>query len=181
MAVLIGAVVLVGALCLLNLLLTFGVIRRLREHTEMLARNSPGALGALGAIGLTAGESPETFSATDDEGAVVRGPSGLRVVAFFSTSCSICPKRAPAFVDYVRGQLVGRDEVLAVVVGQSADSVPYLAQLTEVARVSTESPDGPAGRAFAVQGYPAFFALDAAGTVVWSGYDPAALPAPAAV
>ena len=178
MAVLIGAVVLVGALCLLNLLLTFGVIRRLREHTEMLARNSPGALGA---IGLTAGAAPETFSATDDEGATVRGPSGLRVVAFFSTSCSICPKRAPAFVDYVRGHRVGRDEVLAVVVGQSAAPVPYLAQLTEVARVSTESPDGPAGRAFAVQGYPAFFALDAAGTVVWSGYDPAALPAPAAV
>jgi hypothetical protein len=144
----------------------------------MLARNQPDALGV---IGLTAGEAPETFNAIDDEGAAVRGPSGLRVVAFFSTSCSICPKRAPAFVDYVRGHLVGRDEVLAVVVGQSTASVPYLAQLTDVARVCTESPDGPASHAFAVRGYPAFFALDAGGTVLWSGYDPAALPAPAAV
>lgn len=178
MAVLIGAVVIVGALCLLDLLLTFGVIRRLREHTQMLARNSPDTLGA---IGLAAGEAPEAFTATDGEGAAVDGPSGLRVVAVFSTSCSICPKRAPAFVDYVRAHLVGRDEVLAVVVGQSAESVPYLADLTQVARVCTEPPDGPIGHAFAVRGYPAFFALDAAGTVLWSGYDPAALPAPAAV
>jgi hypothetical protein len=178
MPVLIGAVVIVGALCLLDLLLTFGVIRRLREHTEMLARSQPGDLGA---IGLTAGESPGTFAATDRDGAAVRGPSGLRVVAVFSTSCSICPKRAPAFVDYVRQHLVGRDEVLAVVVGQSAESVPYLADLADVARVCTESAGGPIGRAFAVRGYPAFFALDAAGTVRWSGYDPATLPAPAAV
>ena len=178
MAVLTGAVVIVGALCLLDLLLTFGVIRRLREHTEMLARNQPDALGA---IGLAAGEAPATFAATDDDGVAVGGPSGLRVVAVFSTSCSICPKRAPAFVDYVREHRVRRDEVLAVVVGQSAESVPYLADLTGAARVCTESADGPIGRAFAVRGYPAFFALDAAGTVRWSGYDPAALPAPAAV
>jgi hypothetical protein len=179
MPVLIGAVVIVGALCLLDLLLTFGVIRRLREHTEMLAREKPG--GGVDAIGLTAGEAPTTFTATDDEGAAVRGPSGLRVVAVFSTSCSICPKRAPAFVDYVRQHLVGRDEVLAVVVGQSAESVPYLADLADVARVCTEPAGGPIGRAFAVRGYPAFFALDPAGTVRWSGYDPATLPAPAAV
>ena len=179
MAVLIGAVVIVGALCLLDLLLTFGVIRRLREHSEMLARSQSGGGGEV--IGLTAGKAPEAFTATDGEGAPVRGPSGLRVVAFFSTSCSICPKRAPAFIDYVRGHQVGRDEVLAVVVGQSAEPVPYLADLADVARVSAESLDGPVRRAFAVQGFPAFFALDAGGTVLWSGYDPAALPAPAAV
>lgn len=178
MTVLIGAVVIVGALCLLDLLLTFGVIRRLREHTEMLARSQPAGVDV---IGLTAGEAPEAFTATDEEGAAVRGPSGLSVVAFFSPSCSVCPKRAPAFIDYVRGHLVGRDEVLAVVVGQATESVPYLADLTEVARVCTESPDGSVGRAFAVRGFPAFFVLDAGGTVLWSGYDPAALPAPAAV
>ena len=36
MPILIAAVVVVGCLCLLDLLLTFGVIRRLREHTSML-------------------------------------------------------------------------------------------------------------------------------------------------
>jgi hypothetical protein len=178
MTVLVGAVVVVGALCLLDLLLTFGVIRRLREHTELLGRNQPGEPPA---IGLPAGQAPAPFTAADDEGAPVQGPSGLRVVAVFSTSCSICPKRVPGFVDYVRGHRVERGEVLAVVVGQSAASVPYLADLTDVARVCTESADGPIGRAFAVAGYPAFFVLDAAGTVRWSGFDPSSLPAPAAV
>jgi len=37
MAILSAAVVVVGLLCLTDLLLTFGVIRRLREHTEQLA------------------------------------------------------------------------------------------------------------------------------------------------
>jgi thiol-disulfide isomerase/thioredoxin len=183
MAVLIGAIIIVGALCLLDLLLTFGVIRRLREHTEMLAqrdrhRDQPGAEDT---IGLAAGAAPEDFTATDSAGAAVRGPSGLSVVAFFSTSCPVCPERAPVFIDYVRQHRVGRAEVLAVVIGQGAESVPYLAGLTEVARVCAESPGGSIGQAFALRGVPAFFVLDAGRTVLWSGYDPAALPAPAAV
>ena len=178
MVVLIAAVIIVGALCLLDLLLTFGVIRRLREHSEMLAGNQPGGDDA---VGLTAGKAVEAFTATDNEGAAARGPSGLSVVAFFSTTCPVCPERAPVFIDYVRGHRVSRAEVLAVIIGQAPESVPYLADLTEVARVCTESPAGVIGRAFAVRGVPAFFALDAGGTVRWSGYDPSALPAPVAV
>src|SRR5579863_6492123 len=180
MTALIAAVVIVGLLCLLDLLLTFGVIRRLREHSEMLARITPGAAGGgADVIGLAAGQTPEAFAATDDQGADVLGPAGLSVVAFFSPNCSICPKRAPAFIDYVRGHLVGRHDVLAVIAGQETDSVPYLADLSAVARVCAEPMDGPVGHAFAVRGFPAFFLLDAAGTVLWSGYDPSALPAPA--
>lgn len=178
MAVLAGAVVIVGVLCLIDLLLTFGVIRRLREHTELLAGSQPGADHV---IGLAAGEVPTAFTATDSEGAELRGPSGLSVVAFFSPSCSICPKRAPVFIDYVRQHPVRRDEVLAVIVGQPTDSVPYLADLTEVARVCTEPPESAIGLAFGVQGVPAFFVLEPGGTVLGSGFDPSALPAPAAV
>jgi hypothetical protein len=178
MVVLIAAVIVVGVLCLLDLLLTFGVIRRLREHSEMLARNQAGSVDV---IGLPPGQTPAPFTAIDSSGRAVRGPSGLSVIAFFSTSCPICPKRAPVFVDYVRGHLVGRDEVLAVVVGDASQPPSYLADLAVVGRVCTESSDGPLERSFAVRGFPAFFVLDGAGTVVWSGYDPAALPAPAVV
>jgi hypothetical protein len=73
MPVLIGAVVVVGVLCLIDLLLTFGVIRRLREHTAMLARFQPGGDQVAG---LTAGGTPEAFTATDNEGAVVQGRLG---------------------------------------------------------------------------------------------------------
>jgi len=176
--VLIGAVAVVGVLCLIDLLLTFGVIRRLREHTAMLARYQPGVDQVTG---LTAGGAPEAFTATDNEGAVVQGPPGLSVVAFFSASCSVCPKRVPAFIDYLREHPVGRSEVLAVVIAPASESVPYLADLAEVARVCAEPPGGAVERAFAVQAFPAFFVLDAAGTVRGSSYDPAALPAPVAV
>ena len=178
MPVLIGAVVVVGVLCLIDLLLTFGVIRRLREHTTMLAGFQPGGDHVTA---LAAGGTPEAFTATDNEGAVVQGPPGLSMVAFFSASCSVCPKRVPAFVDYVREHPVGRNEVLAVVIAQDSESVPYLVELAEVARVCAEPPGGSIGRAFAVQAFPAFFVLDAAGTVLGSSYDPAALPAPVAV
>jgi len=176
--VLIGAVVVVGVLCLIDLLLTFGVIRRLREHTAMLAPSQPRGDHVTG---LTAGGTPEAFTATDNEGAVVQGAAGLSVVAFFSASCSVCPKRVPAFVDYVRAHRIGRNEVLAVVIAQASDSVPYLADLAEVARVCAEPSDDSIERAFAVQAFPAFFVLDAAGTVRGSSYDPAALPAPVTV
>ena len=185
MPALIAAVAIVGALCLLDLLLTFGVIRRLREHSEMLARSQAGGGAAgSGAIGLGAGQAPAAFTATatdGGEGVAVPGPSGLTVVAFFSPKCPVCPERAPAFIDYVTAHAVGRAEVLAVIAGQSDEPVPYLADLAAVARISTEPNDGTVGRAFAVRGFPAFFLLDAGGTVLWSGYDPTALPAPAAV
>jgi Redoxin len=174
MAALTGAVVVVGTLCLLDLLLTLGVIRRLREHTAMLARTRPSEPLA---IGLPPGKSPEPFMATTTEGADVSGPAGLSVVAFFSTSCPVCPKQAPVFVDYLRAQALKRDEVLAVVTGQAAASVPYFADLADVAHICTEPPDGEIGTAFGVRGFPAFFVLDAAGIVTASDFDPAALPA----
>jgi hypothetical protein len=178
MAILTGAVVIVGALCLVDLLLTLGVIRRLREHTEILARTGPSSGPG---IGLGAGEVPDAFTATDADGVAVAGAAGLSIVAFFSPTCSVCPKRAPAFVDYLRAHRVGRDEVLAVIIGEAAEPVPYLAELTAVARICAEPPEGPVGRAFGVRGVPAFFALGVDGAVLAAGHDPALLPAPAAV
>ncbi|MFD0636039.1 hypothetical protein ACFQ9X_35165 [Catenulispora yoronensis] len=42
------AVVVVGAIGCLNLLLTFGVVRRLREHTTLLAEGQGGGIRAPG-------------------------------------------------------------------------------------------------------------------------------------
>ena len=107
MPILIAAVVVVGCLCLLNLLLTFGVIRRLREHTSMLT-------GVGGSepppIGLAAGKPPGAFSAVATSGEEVSGAAGLEVVAFFSSWCSICPERVPPFVEYLSGHHIGAGE-----------------------------------------------------------------------
>ena len=177
MPVLIAAVAVVGVLCLLDLLLTFGVIRRLREHTEMLTAAGDRA----SAVGLSAGELPGPFSAVATDGEPVSGAAGLRVVAFFSSWCSICPERVPPFADYLSAHGVKQDAVLAVSVGSGGAPPPFLAELAAVAKICVEQEDGEIARAFKVTGFPAFFVLNDDGTVASSGYDPSTLPEPATV
>ena len=178
MPILIAAVVVVGCLCLLDLLLTFGVIRRLREHTSMLTA-AGGGLEPY--VGLQAGESPGPFSAVTISGEEVAGAAGLRMVAFFSSWCSACPEQVPPFVEYVSRHRIARDSVLAVVAGDDGAPPPYLDRLAEVARACVVQQDGDIAKAFRVTGFPAFCLLDADGAVAASGYDPTALPEPATV
>src|ERR1700735_377462 len=173
----IAAVALAGVLCVLDLLLTFGVIRRLREHTDLLS-----ALASkVPVLGLEVGKSPGAFSAVTTSGEVVTDADQLRIVACLSSSCSACPERVPPFVEYLRNYRLGRDSVLAVIQGGHDEPVPFLDRLAEVALVCVEPADGMVSRAFEVNGYPLFFLLDADGAVTVNGYDPSMLPAPAAV
>lgn len=176
-AILIAAVALVGALCLLDLLLTFGVIRRLREHTGLLSAQG----STVPVLGLEAGKSPGAFSAVTTAGETVTDAAQLRLVAFLSSSCSACPERVPSLVAYLSNYRLGRDSVLAVIQDAHDEPVPYLDQLAEVALVCLEPAGGKVSTAFQVNGYPLFFLLDADGVVARSTYDPTMLPAPAAV
>jgi hypothetical protein len=177
-AVLVAAVAIVGVLCLLDLLLTFGVIRRLREHTEMITRIS---VPDVPVIGLAQGDSPAEVAASTTDGAVAGPMAALRLVAFFSTSCSICPERVAPFVEYVTEHQIAKENVLAVVVGPPDQPPAYLDRLAAAAQVSAEADNGALSTAFKVVGYPAFCLLSADGTVRATGYDPAMLPEPAAV
>lgn len=166
----------VGALCVLDLLLTFGVVRRLREHGELITRiNVPD----VPVIGVAAGESPSTFSAVSTRGDLLTGPGELRMAAFFSTTCSICPERVPSFVAYLKDHGIARDTVLAVVRGPQAEPPAYLARLADAARVCLEQEDGELAKSFKVVGYPAFCLLDGDGVVLAASHDPAMLPEPA--
>ncbi len=175
----IAAIAVVGALCLLDLLLTFGMIRRLREQTDILnvltAGRVPGAT-----LGMAPGRTPAAFSAVTTEGATVSGPAGLRLVAFFSR-CSICPERVAPFAEYLSTQRINRDSVLVVSVGPGGEPQPYLSALVPVALICAEPEGGQIVRAFEVSGFPAFFLLDAGGAVAATEYDPAELPVPAQV
>lgn len=181
MSILAAAVVFVGLLCLTDLLLTLGVIRRLRDHTSMIASMTTSEHRAVGVTALANGTLPAPFQVDLADDTAIAGPAGVSVVAFFSTTCPICPERVPTFADYLRAHLVRLDEVLAVVTGENPDHAPYLADLSQVAQIHKEEHGGPIGRAFGVRGFPAFFLLNADGTVLASGYDPAMLPAPAVV
>lgn len=174
MALLAAIVIVVGVLCLLNLLLIFGVIRRLREHAEMIAR--AGSAGPASPLGLRAGESPGSFSALTSDGEAVPGAAGLAVVAFFSTSCSMCPERVPPFTEYLGRHGVPRESVLSVVVAHDGDASKYLESLGAVSRVCVEQDGGAVGSAFKVNGFPVFCLLGADGSLVASKVNPAALP-----
>ena len=175
------AVAIVGALGLLDLLLTFGVIRRLRQHTEMLSRAGGPDIPVIGpVIGLASGEPVAAFSALTLGGERLTGASGLRVAGFFSSACSACPERVGPFADYLADHRVARESVLSVVVAPD-DGVPsYADRLIEAGRVCAVREDSEVLKAFKVAGFPAFCLLDADGGLVTASYDPAMLPAPTA-
>ena len=152
------AVVLLYLLCAFDLLLTFGVIRRLRLHSEQLAdlRTKPAITG------LTVGGDVGTFESRTIDGRVVTstGLSGDTLVAFFSTSCAACHERLPEFLEYIAG-LDARTRVLVVVAGAAEKTptmVPSLAAVAEVVREEDEK--AAMSTAFAVRGYPVLFRLD---------------------
>ncbi len=182
MAVLIAAVILVGLICLADLLLTFGVIRRLREQAEQIGSfGRAGLAAAPPVVGLAEGDSPAAFASVTMDGQPMTGPAEIRMAAFFSTTCSACPGKVAPFLDYVRSHRLARDGMLAVVLGSPDEPPAYLDDLRRVAQLVFEEPDGAIARAFQVSGFPAFCLLDSDGAVVASGFDPAALPEPAAV
>jgi hypothetical protein len=181
MLVLVAAVIVVGALCLLDLVLTFGVIRRLREHTELLLRERH-APAERPVISLATGEAPAPFTAMTADGTAVAGPSGLRLTGFFAAWCSSCPESVAPFIEYVQANRLAKEDVLTVLLTDDNGPPSYIGRLAEVAQVSVQSDaDNLVNKAFAVSGFPAFCLLDADGAVLASGHEPAVLPAAALV
>lgn len=164
MPLLIGGVVLAVALTLLNLVLTVGVIRRLREHTALLSERA-GAADVM----LDVGEKPGDFSATTTDGERVSRETliGEQLVGFLSPGCGPCKEILPRFVE--RAAVAGRANALAVVAPGAEDADDLVAQLEPVARVVVERDDDPVSRAFKVRGFPALCLLNADTVVTSSG------------
>lgn len=174
---LITAVVLALALGMLNLLLLLAVIRRLREHTAMLAGRSSDDDPGL----IKAGDAPADFSATDTDGRPVRRQdlTGDVLVAFFSPNCPACTEALPRFVEHAAAFPGGRQQVLAVVSGDEPEVPAMAGLLTSVARVVLDGVDGSLARAFEVHAFPCWCLLDPTGTVQRSGSGWSLLPVPA--
>jgi thiol-disulfide isomerase/thioredoxin len=180
MGLLTAAVVIVGALCVIDLLLTMGVIRRLREHTELLAGSTQRVVGGGPIQLLEEGTQVADFAATTTDGEPISREMlpAMSVVAFFSPGCTPCGALIPAFTEYAATLPGGRAQVMAVVVGDTRQAGAYADQLTPVARVVTEGFEGPISEAFRSRTYPALFVLDGAGRVLSSGTDMTVLPKP---
>lgn len=172
MAYLAAAVVLVGLVAVVNLLLTIGIVRRLREHTAELAELRTRGTGGGGEVALTAGARVGAFAATGVHGRTVTLDTlGDRpLVAFLSPQCGPCKERLPGFLELAGGRPGGRDSVLAVAVGTGEQTAELVEQLRPVATVVVESDRGPVQQAFAVTGFPAFLLVEQ-GVVVASDYE----------
>ena len=168
MAYVVAALVVTNVLTLLNALLLFGVIRRLREQgTRQSTLSAPSARRDL----VPAGSLVDDFATVDTDGLPLRRdelPDGV-VVAFFSPGCEPCDVLLPHFFAYAKSLPNGPDRALAVVSGTPDETVEAVARLSRVARVVVEPPaGGPMAKAFRVTGYPAVFQLDGAGRVLTS-------------
>ncbi|MEV0386773.1 hypothetical protein [Nonomuraea sp. NPDC050643] len=163
-------------LCTFNLAFTYGVIRRLREHGDLLATRT--APGTPVRPRIADGEPVGEFSALTNDGMVIdRGFLADRtLVAFFSTDCDFCHEQLPIFVDWAARQAGGSIGVLAVVEGPEEVAHRMAADLEPVAKVVTVT-DSHAGitAAFQVKAWPSFLYV-ADGVVRGSALRAAELP-----
>ncbi|MFZ4296706.1 TlpA family protein disulfide reductase [Streptomyces cinereoruber] len=159
MTVLGSAVALLGALLVVNLIVTYGIIRKLAT----LGPSRPAGPIDAGSVGATAG--PFTVRATDD-GVLAREdlPDGT-LVGFFSPGCEPCTELLPRFSSAVRRLRLPRARVLAVVAPGPGEQRTYTEELDGLARVVTGDQAEAVVAAFGVTGYPVVCRVASDGTV----------------
>jgi len=169
------AVALVAVLCLVDLVLTLGVVRRLRDHSDRLT-----TLSNFGGDEQTireAGGVVDPFTATSVTGSEVSlgDLAEPTLVGFFSPDCPACEEKLPMFLSYAKGFPGGKERTLAIVAGE-AGGVKYRAALSEVAgAVVVEKELGPVQKAFGTRGFPAF-AVVVDGVIAQATHDVSDLP-----
>lgn len=168
MWILSAAVVIFGVLTTLNLILTLGVLKKLREQGEQLA-HAGGKEHQPDPI-VERGEVVDDFATTSLDGAAVTraGATGLRLVAFVSPMCDMCAAQIPNLLDRAAHMPGGRDNVLITVVGKGDDVTEYAQQFRPLAQVVVEPGSGAVNRAFRLDRFPAYGLIDAEGRVVTS-------------
>ncbi|SEG59398.1 Thiol-disulfide isomerase or thioredoxin [Thermomonospora echinospora] len=155
-----AAATIVGALCLINIVLTLGVIRRLNELGRLPARSAGSA--APPPLEVPPGDRVGDFTVTAVDGELVSRADlkGSTLVAFMAPGCPSCEHSLPEFLSRAEAAPGGRDQVLAVVLGDMPDSGQMREQLAPVARVLVEQEEqGPLVRAFGVGALPAYALL----------------------
>jgi thiol-disulfide isomerase/thioredoxin len=190
-----AAVVLVGALCLVDLLLTFGVIRRLREHTTTLeglagrrpsaghpalierpvAAGRPVVIGDAAPIDKPVGD----FTAWTVDGERV-SPDLLvsdTVAVFLAPECTTCRAKVPDVVRWAGDR--DRQRTLVVIDARVTDPADLVEPLSTVARVVVETAGIPVTEAFGATAFPSYCVVDD-GKVIASSLDLSTLPVPAA-
>jgi thiol-disulfide isomerase/thioredoxin len=157
---LVVAVVVLGVATMFNLLLTFGLIRRLKDQDKANAHRAE--------VTVPVGQRIGDFSAQTTKGATTSrdGAVGQRIVGFFSPGCEPCEERIPEFLAYAQRRALA---ALAIVVADDGGGQPYVDRLSPSADVVIEPPAGPVAAAFGVEAFPTLCLIAADGTVLACG------------
>ncbi|MFB9837665.1 TlpA family protein disulfide reductase [Actinoallomurus acaciae] len=166
MPFLVAAVVLLAVLCLLNMMITFAVLRRLRSHEERLAARPAGRSSGVDA--LVGRELPE-FDATSTAGAAVSRSDLLgraRVLGVFSATCEPCHEQARAFAEL---DDPGRVALVTDVRGREDVLRRFVPDLGDTPTIILEPDSGPLAGELGVSTFPTLLRLDEDGRVVQAG------------
>ncbi len=155
MPFLVSLTVLLTVVVLVNLLLTVGLVRRIRDYGDRLHRLEQGA-PSMADLGERVGE----FSAVTVDGDEIERDALLpgTMVGFFDPQCETCHSHLPAFTAAARALPGGRAQTLAVV-REDQDAHEMVDVLTGDVRVVVERRRGPVARAFKVAAIPSFCRL----------------------
>ncbi|MBO3736968.1 TlpA family protein disulfide reductase [Actinoplanes flavus] len=151
MAAQLSVTVVLGVVAVLNLLLTVGVIRRLKDHEQRFTELSSdgGAPDAQPSVGTVVPD----FTVATTTGGKVTG-ADLRdggLIGFFSVGCPPCAEQLPDFVGVLRAM----DDTPALIVieaGSAEDAAAFL-EVTGDLPVVLDGGDG-LGKAFGVNRFP---------------------------
>jgi thiol-disulfide isomerase/thioredoxin len=159
--VLVAATILIGVVALLNLTLTFAVIRRLREQAARPAGDRgpgvlPEPLAALIGRDLPDFTAVTTAGQTFSRDDVVGRP---HLLGFFSVTCAPCKDQAPLFAEEAG------DHSVAVVTGDG-DGVQDLLNLLPGTVVITGAEANALAAGLGVRAFPSIVRTDERGRIV---------------
>jgi hypothetical protein len=181
MGVMTAAVVFLAVGFGLHVFVTYGLVRRLRVHTEMLTTLSEGGAGLL-RVGTVL---PEFTAETVDNIQITRDDLGYPgAVALLAVNCRHCRTNLPHFLNYLNTARYSRDHVLAVVVTkentdpQERDTM--LTALQTVAMTICTTSADQLVQNFDATAFPAFYLTGSDATITAADHAVRKLPAPAA-
>lgn len=165
--VLVSVVSLLAVLACFNLLLSVGLIRRVRDIDDRLTAATAPPPEPM----LPVGASIADFETSTVDGRQLSHkdlPDGT-LVGFFDPQCETCHSHIRNWVAEAEKLPQGRAQALAVV-REDEDQDEMVTPLAAVATVVVEKRRGPMARAFAVAATPAFCRLGADQTIGVHGY-----------
>ncbi|MFB4317496.1 TlpA family protein disulfide reductase [Actinomadura sp. 21ATH] len=172
-----GITIAVAVMGLINLVFTYGVVRRLKEHEARFADLVPA--GPARAAHPPVGSELPDFSATTRDGRTVDASmlrTGAAYIGFFDTGCAPCREQLPEFARLAREP--GAGPCVAFIAGGAEEAARLSEPFDDRAFVVVEDRSAPAADVFGVDAFPTLLRVDG-GTVTANAVSCAQLPAPA--